>query len=316
MSDWTHLLAILPGIFAGLLLISRVSHVAQIFTKTEVDSEDTPPTDQLLSQNQILIAAAFVFGWMALFAAIGIYTHVVHDGSAGWFWFFVGITATPLIILPPTIYVLQRNRNRRATFSAAKHSRQQTGETFEYEITFDEDYIRSLVDRYLQQDPFAGHPYVLIVLFTVAAAVTWGLDLFGPDSRAIAGLIFLAGPVGSFIVHRVQRHVMFSDRGYASHMGKTSVYALSADGLEVEGPRPCHAAIWPDLIAWPNILRAARFSDGTLLCGCGRVTDSFALAWLPDTALRDAQPDEVLRFIEAKIQPRTIKRLKRLTRPR
>lgn len=150
MSDWTHLIAILPGIFAGMLLVSRVGHFAQIFTKTGVDTDDAPQADQRLSRNQILAVVVFLTGWVALFAATGLYIHVVKDGPAGWFWFFVGIAA-------------------------------------------------------------------------------------------------------------------------------------------------------------------ARFSDGTFLCGCGRVTDSFALVWLPDSALHDAHPDEVLQFIDEKMRPRTVKRLKRLS---
>ena len=313
MSDWTHLIAILPGIFAGMLLVSRVGHFAQIFTKTGVDSDDAPQADQRLSRNQILAVVAFLTGWVALFAAIGIYIHVVKDGPAGWFWFFVGIAATPCFILPLAIYILQRDRKRRAAFSADNPSRQQSEQFYEYEITFDEAYIRSLIDRYLQQDPLTGRPFALLILFTTAAVAIWFFGLFGADSKAFAFMAFLAGPAGSFIAYRVQRQVMFSDLGYASHMGKTSIYKLSADGLEVEGPRPCHQAIWPDLITWPNILRAARFSDGTFLCGCGRVTDSFALVWLPDSALHDAHPDEVLQFIDEKMRPRTVKRLKRLS---
>ena len=78
--------------------------------KTGVDSDDAPQADQRLSRNQILAVVAFLTGWVALFAAIGLYIHVVKDGPAGWFWFFVGIAATPCFILPLAIYILQRDR--------------------------------------------------------------------------------------------------------------------------------------------------------------------------------------------------------------
>jgi hypothetical protein len=310
LSDWTYLLAILPGIFIGLLLFSRIGHLAQVFIKTDADSDEAPQTSESLSRNQVLIVAAFVVGWVGLFAALAFYIHSVRNGSIGWFWFFVGIAATPCVILPPAIYFLNRGRNRRAVFNASEPSRQQSRKTYEYEITFDETYIRSLIDRYLRQDALAGRPYALAILFTVAAVVIWIFDLFGAESLAFAIMAFVVGTLSSLVIYRVQRKVMFSDLGYASHMGKTSIYRLSANGLEVEGPRPCHEAIWPDLIEWPNIWRAARFRDGTFLCGFGGVTENFALAWLPDSALHDARPEDVSRFIEERMQPRTVKKLK------
>jgi hypothetical protein len=80
--------------------------------------------------------------------------------------------------------------------------------------------------------------------------------------------------------------------------------------LEVEGPRPCHKTIWPDLIEWPNILRAARFRDGMLLCGFGGKTENYAIAWLPYSALRDASPVDAARFIEENMRSRTVRKLK------
>jgi len=310
LSDSIYLLSILPGIFVGLLVFSRIGRLVQAFIKTDANSDKAQETSATLNRNQILGVFAFVTGWLGLFGALAYYVVTVRNGSVGWYWFFVGIAATPCIVFPPAIYFLQRGRNRCAMFDANKPSRGQSRKTYEYEITFDETYIRSLIDKHVRLDWPVGHPHALAFVFAVAAVVVWIFDVFEGNSFTFAVMVFAAGALSSFLFNRVQRKLLYSDYGYASHMGKTSTYRLSANGLEVEGPRPCHAAIWPDLIEWPNILAAARFRDGFFLYGIGAVAETGALAWLPDSALEDASPDDVARFIEQRMQPRTVKQLK------
>ena len=307
--DWTYLLLILPGLFVGFLAFSRISHLLQAFIKPEANSDTVRTPDASLTRVEAIGALAFAVCWLGLFGGLAYYLLTERGSSPGWSWFFVGIAATPIIIFPATLLLLDRARRRRAEYVKRANSIRQDSGTFDYEITFSESYIRTLISRYLRQSPF-GHPLTLSILFTVAAVVIYVFDLVGWESSILAAIVFVMGILGNIFAYYMSRRVLFSDFGYASHMGKTSIYRVSANGLEVEGPRPCHETIWPDLIEWPNILRAARFRDGMLLCGFGGKTENYAIAWLPYSALRDANPLNAARFIEENMRPRTVKKLK------
>lgn len=304
------MLLMLPGLLVGFLAFSRIGRLLQLFIKSDTDTERTPTTSTSLTRLQVFGVFAFVLSWSGLIGALAYYFLTERGGSIGWFWFFLGIAATPLIIFPAAMLLNRRRRRWHAEYDAKAVLDQQDIGTFDYEITFDEAYIRTLIRRYLRQLPTIGHPLTLSIVFTVAAVVIWVFELFGGESVFFAIQVFVMGILGNLLADYASRKVMFSDLGYASHMGKTSIYRLSAKGLEVEGPRPCHKTIWPDLIEWPSILRAARFRDGILLCGFGGVSETFALAWLPDSALHNASTAEVSRFVEERMQPRTIKKLK------
>ena len=284
-----------------MLVWSRIGHLLQVFIKVDTDSDGAKETSASSLRNQVIGVVAFVVCWLGLFGGLAYYVLFEHSGSIGWFWFIVGIAATPCIILPPAFYFLQRGRRRQAEYNADERSDRRSKETYDYEITFDETYIRTLIDRYLRQFPIAGRPQVLSILFTVAAAVIWIFDVFDGDSFAFAALVFVMGILGSLFAYRASRKILFSDFGYASHMGKTSTYTLSADGLEVAGPRPYHKVLWPDLIKWPDVWTATRFTDGIFLFGGG------ALAWLPDSALADASPGDVAQFIGERMRLRAAK---------
>ena len=309
MSDWTYLLLILPGLFIGFLSFSRIGHLLQAFIKPEANSDTARTPDASLTRAEVIGTVAFAVCWSGLFGGLAYYLLTERGSSPGWFWFFVGIATTPIIIFPVTLLLLNRVRRRRAEYDERANSNRQDSSTFDYEIAFSESYIRTLISRYLRQNPF-GHPLTLSILFTIAAVVIYVFDLFGRESSAFAAMVFVMGILGNVFAYYMSRRVLFSDLGYASHMGKTSIYRVSANGLEVEGPRPCHETIWPDLIEWPNILRAARFRDGMLLCGFGGKTENYAIAWLPYSALRDANPEDAARFIEDNMRPRTVKKLK------
>lgn len=299
----------LPGLFVGFLAFSRINHLLQAFIKPEATSDIAQAPDASLTRIEVIGTVAFAVCWSLLFGGLAYYLLTEHGSSPGWFWFFVGIATTPIVIFPATLLLLDRARRQRAEYDERANTSRQDSNTFDYEITFSESYIRTLISRYLRQNPF-GHPLALSILFTVAAVVIYVLDLFGRESSIFAAMVFVMGILGNVFSYYMLRRVLYSDLGYASHMGKISLYRVSANGLEVDGPRPCHETIWPDLIEWPNILRAARYRDGVLLCGFGGKTENYAIAWLPYSALRDASPVDAARFIEENMRPRTVKKLK------
>lgn len=284
-----------------MLVWSRIGHLLQIFIKTDAGSETTKESSGSTLRMQIIGGIVFVVCWLGLFGGLAYYVLFERNGSIGWFWFLVGIAITPCIILPPALSFLRRRSKRKTKYAADEGSNQRIEETYDYEITFDEIYIRVLIDRYLRQLPGSVRPQLLAILFTIAAAIIWIFEVFNSESVFVAAIVFVVGVLGSFFAYRVLRKIMFSDFGYASHMGKTSVYTLTTDGLEVIGHRPNHRVLWPDLIKWPDMWTATRFTDGIFLFGGG------AIAWLPDSALTDARPNDVAQFIGKRMPLREAK---------
>jgi hypothetical protein len=298
MSDWTITLLVLPGFFVGTLVWSRLAHLLQAILGIDGETKAGEDEGPAWTRNQILAVIAWVAGWLAVFGGLAYYFFDLHGRPSGWFWFFVGVTATPGVILPPALIFLFRHQRRTAEYTAELESAPPSSAEFVYEITFDEPYIRTMIDRYLRQLPMGGSIKAGFVLLAGVAAVIWIIDPFGGDAALIASLILIVGVPALFVAHRMSRRLMFSDFGYASHMGKSSAYELSAAGLEVEGHRPWHRVLWPDLIKWPDLWIATRFSDGFFLFGGG------AMAWLPDAALVDATPQQVGCFISERMRLR------------
>lgn len=298
MSDWTITLLVLPGFFVGTLVWSRIAHLLQailgIDGKTKARQDEGPGW----TGNQVVAVIAWVAGWLVVFGGLAYYFFDLHGRPSGWFWFFVGAAATPAVMLPPALIFLFRHQRRTSRYTARLASEAASNTEFVYEITFDEPYIRTMIERYLQQLPIGGSIKGGLVLLAGAAAVFWIIDPFGGDAALIASLILFVGFPALFVAHRMSRRLMFSDFGYASHMGKNSAYRLSTAGLEVEGHRPWHRVLWPDLIKWPDLWIATRFTDGFFLFGGG------AMAWLPDAALVDATPEQAGCFISERMRLR------------
>lgn len=301
MSDWTITLLVLPGFFVGTLVWSRIGHLLQAILGIDGEAKTGEEEGPAWTRNQILAVIAWVAGWLVVFGGLAYYFFDLRGGPSGWFWFFVGVAATPGVIMPPTLIFLLRHQRRTAEYTAELGSEPPSDTEFVYEITFDEPYIRTMIDRYIRQLPMGGSIKAGFVVLAGAAAVIWIIDPFGGDGALITSLILITGIPALFVAQRMSRRLMFSDFGYASHMGKSSAYKLSAAGLEVEGHRPWHRVLWPDLIKWPDLWIATRFSDGFFLFGGG------AMAWLPDAALANATPDQVGCFVSERMKLQTQK---------
>lgn len=303
-------MAILPGLFAGLLVISRISHLLQAFIKNDVGSKNGRGACVPESRGPILGVVIFAVCWLGVLGGTAYYILTKGQGIGGWFWFFVGMAATPFIMLPPVVFAVLRNQGRSELLSPDRISEERIWESYEYAITFDEGYIRSLIQKYLDQDPMVGKRKGYIVLFGIIGLVIWMFDLLGADSARFAMMALVAGLLSTVISYYIQRKILYSDLAYGSHMGKRSTFRLSSDGLEVEGARPYHETIWPDLIRWPNMLRAIQFPDGVFLWGMGGVVDTAALIWLPDSALVGANANRVSRLVKSGMQPQSVRQMK------
>ena len=299
----------LPGLFVGLLIWSRVGHLLQNFVGVDSKNDAAKGKHSASTRHQIRIISMFVAGWLAIFSGLAYYVFSTRGEATGWFWFFIGIITTPGVILPPLLFFWLRHSRSVDKYTAALRTNAPADTLFVYKIKFDETYIQTMSKRYLRQLPMGGSFRSNLVAIAGIATAFWIFNPLGNNAAVVAGLVLALGVPAVFAAEHASRRLIYSDFGYASHMGKSSIYTVSAKGLEVVGPRPCHEAIWPAMIAWPRVMRAARFRDGILLCGFGGVTENLAPAWLPDSALQDAQPGDVSRFIEEMMQPRTVKKL-------
>ena len=177
MSNWTYSLLALPGFFVGLLLMSRIGHLVQIFVKpakaSDAEGELRPP----VTLNQILAALAFMVGWLAVFGALALYARNWESGSTGWMWFFVGLAATPCVLFPLTLYLWQREHKKYAEHIAINRELSADDTEFIYDIEFDQTYINTMIDRYLQQEPTIPSNQSIPVIVVLVFVATW---LLGP----------------------------------------------------------------------------------------------------------------------------------------
>ena len=299
MSNWTYSLLALPGIFVGLILMSRIGHLAQAFVKPVQESDTGPAERPLVTLNQVLGTLAIVAVWLAVFGALALHARTWESGAIGWMWFFVGIAATPCVLFPLTLYLWQREHKRYAEHVAVNREWSADDTGFIYDIEFDETYINTMIDRYLQQEPTIPSNESIPVVMVLVFAAMWLINPLETGRVFFAVIMVLMVVAALLVLRSATRKSLFSDLGYASHMRKRSTYTLSIDGLHVSGPRPPTPCPWPDLVEWPKFRKGVQFRDGILLLGWGM------FVWLPNPALIDARPEDVARLVDRKSRLRT-----------
>lgn len=299
MSNWTYSLLALPGFFVGLMLMGRIGRLAQVFAKPaqepDTDSAERPP----VSLKLVLGTFAIMAGWLAVFGALALYARSWESGAIGWMWFFVGMAAGPCVLFPLTLYLWQREHKRYAEHVAVNRELSADDSAFFYDIEFDEAYINTMIDRYLQQEPMMPSKESIPVIAVVVFAATW---LFIPTETGgvfFAVVMAITVVAAMFFLRSATRKSLYSDLGFASHMRKRSTYTLSIDGLHVSGPRPPTPYPWPDLVEWPEFRKAVQFRDGILL------VRRPMFVWLPNPALTNASPDDVAHLVDRKSRLRT-----------
>lgn len=283
------------------MLMGRIGRLAQIFVKpvkeSDTDSAERPPVTPKL----ILGTLAIMVGWLAVFGALALYARNWESGATGWMWFFVGMAAGPCVLFPLTLFIWQRQYERYAEHIAVNRELSANDSKYNYDIEFDETYINTMIDRYLQQEPTIPSNKSIPVIAALVFAAIW---LFDP--RETGGVFFAIVMVitiiaAIFFLRSAIRKSLYSDLGYASHMRKRSTYALSINGLHVSGPRPPTPYPWPDLVEWPEFRKAVQFRDGILLL---RTT---MFVWLPNHALINANPEDVVHLVDRKTRLRTVR---------
>ena len=299
MSNWTYSLLALPGFFVGLMLMGRIGRLAQVFVKpaqeSDSDSKERPPVTLKL----VLGSLAIVFGWLAVFGGLAFYARSWESGATGWMSFFIGMAAGPCVLYPLTLYIWQREHKRYEEHVAVNRELSGDDTEFTYDIEFDETYINTMIERYLQQEPMMPSNESIPVIAALVFAATW---LFNPleSGGILFGVVMVIMVVAViFFLRSATRKSLYSDLGFASHMRKRSTYTLSIDGLHVSGPRPPTPYPWPDLLEWPEFRKGVQFRDGILLL---RGT---MFVWLPNPALVNASPEDVAHLVDGKSRLQT-----------
>lgn len=281
------------------MLMGRIGRFAQLFVKPpqepDTDSTERPPVTLKL----VLGSTAIVIGWLTVFGALALYARSWESGAIGWMWFFVGMAAGPCVLFPLTLYFWQREHKRYAEHVAVNRELSAVDSEFIYDIEFDEAYINTMIDRYLQQDPTIPSNESMPVIAILVFAVTWMFDPVETGGVFFAVAMAIMVIAAMFFLRSATRKSLYSDLGFASHMRKRSTYTLSIDGLHVSGPRPPTPYPWPDLLEWPEFRKGVQFRDGILL------VRRPMFVWLPNPALTNASPEDVAHLVDRKSRLRT-----------
>jgi hypothetical protein len=106
-----------PGLLLGLLVWSRINHLFLAAVGLKYGMRLPPPSDESrLMRLFLFFMLTLVSVWSLLFGFVAY--HFRDVGSLGWSWFFLGVTATPWVVIPAILRVW---RHRQA--SAGQHSR-------------------------------------------------------------------------------------------------------------------------------------------------------------------------------------------------
>jgi hypothetical protein len=303
LSNWTYSLLALPGFFVGLMLMGRIGRLAQIFAKPVQESDTDSAERSPVTLKLILGTLAIMVGWLAVFGALALYARNWESGATGWMWFFVGMAAAPCVLFPLTLYIWQRQHKRYAEHIAVNRELSADDSKYIYDIEFDETYINTMIDRYLQQAPTIPSNESIPVIAALVFAATWLFDPLETGGVFFATVMVIMVIAAIFFLRSATRKSLYSDLGFASHMRKRSTYTLSIDGLHVSGPRPPTPYPWPDLVEWPELRKGVQFRDGILLLR------GPMFVWLPNPALVDANPEDVAHLVNRKSRLRSARYL-------
>jgi hypothetical protein len=171
--------------------------------------------------------------------------------------------------------------------------------TFSYSFVANWDFYRAALARYRRQKP---NRHLTIAVATVVAVALLLALIYGRSSDAvwrhtpkfahISGVV--GGAVGGATAYALGRIILSWRIKRSPNYGATVSVTLDGEGLHAIEP---HAGA---SFAWAAFTRIARFEDGILFVR-GRV-----IRWLPDSALRNATPEEVLAFVRSKMEVATI----------
>jgi hypothetical protein len=169
--------------------------------------------------------------------------------------------------------------------------------TFSYSFVANWDFYRTAFARYRRQKSKRHRAIAVSIVIAAALLLAW---IYGRSSDAvwsyipkfalIGGVIggVVGGVVGGATVYALGRIFLSRHIKRSPNYGATVAVTLDGEGLHATEP---HAQV---SLAWRAFTRVTRFKDGILL------VRGSVIRWLPDTALQNATPEEVVAFVRSK----------------
>jgi len=109
--DLPLILLIFPGFIIGILIFSIVGNLLINILGLEPSVTGAQEQDVKHKNRDIYGATAFLASWLLIFGGISIYIWLLANQASGWFWFFVGIAATPAITVSSILRWWKVNRD-------------------------------------------------------------------------------------------------------------------------------------------------------------------------------------------------------------
>jgi hypothetical protein len=163
--------------------------------------------------------------------------------------------------------------------------------TFSYSFVTNWDFYRTAFARYRRQKPNRQRTIAVAIVVAVALLLAWS---YGRSSGAawtsIPKFALFAGVVGGTTAYAFGRILLPRRIKRSPNYGATVSLTLDGEGLHATEP---HARV---SLAWAAFTRVTRFEDGILF------VRGSVIRWLPDSALQNATPEEVLSFVRTKTE--------------
>jgi hypothetical protein len=161
--------------------------------------------------------------------------------------------------------------------------------TFSYSFTTDWNFYRTALNRYRLQKPNPHRTNVVMAVAGVILLLAW---IYGRSSHAfwapIPKFALIGGVVGGTLGYAFTRLFLRFRLKRSPSYGVVVTVTLDDEGLHAAEP---HART---SMEWAAFTRVSRLNDGMMFAR-GRVA-----RWLPDSALQNATPEEVLVFARSK----------------
>jgi hypothetical protein len=205
------------------------------------------------------------------------------------------MTATPALVSTNVATALRRRkRELAAKASQTRPTGVPGGVSYTYRFTFDEPYIRTMIERYYRQRPVLLRPAWQLALLGVVMTI-WLSVLPISDNPIpfllVAGSLYAIFAIGALAALRAMVYQKFR---YTSSFGKTTTCVLSEEGLSILAPGRTH------VVDWWKLESGVCYPDGILLLRRG------VISWLPDAALQGAARPDVVALVGSKIRLRDI----------
>jgi hypothetical protein len=165
--------------------------------------------------------------------------------------------------------------------------------TFSYSFVANWDFYRTAFARFRRQKSKRHRTIAVSIVIAAALLLAW---IYGRSSDAVWTYIpkfaliggVIGGVVGGATAYALGRILLPRRIKRSPNYGATVAVTLDGEGLHATEP---HAQV---SLAWAAFTRVTRFKDGILF------VRGSVIRWLPDTALQNATPEEVVAFVRSK----------------